>query len=195
MVLSDTQLEHNFAKIYNKGCKKTLEFIRNIISKYDPNAMKDFEKIIMEENVKTMETTESFKVVQDQFDRLYKPGSIKTLQFIEKNIKTLPEDVLGEIFQIITRNHENYTIKKSEVLINLGKLKEDTIKDIVKFILFIRNSIEQLEDICDQMNTIKSNFSETDAIIEPTINIDPNYNPIIPTYMDGPAPVIEQNTA
>lgn len=195
MVLSSIELENDFGKIYNKGCKYTLDFINRVILKHAPHIKKEFEKMIIEDTIITMETTATYKKAEEQFEKLYKPGSVKTLQFIEKNIKTLPEDVLSEIFEIINKNHENYTIKKSEVLINLGELNEKTVKEIVKFILFIRNSMEQLENIFDKMDTIKTMFSDTDAINGPTINADPNYNPIIPDYENGPAPIIEQNSA
>jgi len=195
MLLSNIEIENDFAKIYNKGYNYTLNFIHKFIVKYAQNSKKEFERMIIEDNIITMDTTETYKKAEAQFEKLYKPGSVKTLQFIEKNIKTLPEDVLSEIFEIINKNHENYTIKKSEVLINLGDLNETTVKEIVKFILFIRNSMEQLEGIFDKMDTFKTMFSETDVVTGPTINADPNYNPIIPDYENGPAPIIEKNSA
>lgn len=193
MVLGDTELEREFAKIYRKGAKKTLEFFRKVLSKCPTEIRAEFETMIHNENVKNIETTDAYKKVQSEYERIYVPNSVGTLKFIAKNMESLPEHALGHIFNIIRRHDESYTAKKMEALVNLGTLKEKTIQEIIKFILFIKSSTIQLNSVSETLSSIKNNFSNIDAVEEVAIPTDPNYMPILYDYAKGPAPVMNKN--
>lgn len=193
MVLGETELEHEFAKIYRKGVKKTLAFFREVLTKCPSITKTEFEDMIRKENIRSMETTDAYKSVQDEYHKVYSEGSVKTLKFIAKNMETLPEYALSEIFNIIKRNRESYTSKKLETLVNLGTLKEETIQEIVKFILFIKGSMMHLDTMMQQMSNMKDNLTNKDALEAPSIPEDPNYNPILPDYNQGPAPVLKKH--
>lgn len=195
MVQGDTKLESEFAKIYNRGIKKTLSFFKDVLSNCPVEIRSKFEQMVIDENNKNMETTEIYKKIQSEYENIYTENSIKTLKFIEKNMGSLPEDVLGDIFAIIKKNSESFTTKKKEILVNLGSLKEDTIQEIVKFILFIRNSMHQLDSVSQKLNEIKDNFTTVDAVEEPPILKDPSYKPILHDYNEGPAPIITKTHA
>lgn len=192
MVLGNTTLENEFAKIHNKGSNKTLAFIRKFLSKYPISMWNEFENMVTKENIENMETTDIYKTVMDEYNKIYVANSTKTLKFIANSMESLPEHVLGQIFEIVKKHNESYTSKKMETLVNLGSLKEETVQEIVKFILFIKSSMQQLNQVSNKLKDIKDSFSSIDAIPEPTIPEDPNYKPILYDYTDGPAPVIDK---
>lgn len=67
------------------------------------------------------------------------------LKYIDRHIKLLGADALIQICTIIKRNMEKYTVKKDYVLLNLGSLKPATIRELVRFITFIKNNQTQLD--------------------------------------------------
>lgn len=81
----------------------------------------------------------------------YDPKSKEIIKFIEKNIGGLSTDALTQVCRIIKQNDEKFTAKKDFVLINLGGLKEDTIRAIVSFLVFIRKN----ENLLDQDEQLK----------------------------------------
>ena len=88
----------------------------------------------------------------------YDPKSKEIIKFIEKNIEGLSADALTQVCRIIKANNEKFTAKKDFVLINLGGLKDETIRSIVSFLVFIRkneNLLAQDEQIKQQ---IKNQF-------------------------------------
>ena len=86
----------------------------------------------------------------------YNPKSKDIIKFIEKNIAGLSIDALTQVCRIIKKNDEKFTAKKDCVLINLGGLKDETIKAIVSFLVFIKkneNLLAQDEQIKKQMKS------------------------------------------
>lgn len=87
---------------------------------------------------------------------IYDPKSKEIIKFIEKNIAGLSVDALTQVCRIIKKNDEKFTAKKEFVLINLGGLKDETIKDIVSFLVFIRkneNLLAQDEQLKKQIKS------------------------------------------
>lgn len=196
MVLQNTTLELEFAKIHKKGAKYTLNFIKKIMLQCPVDIRKKIEEMIYEDTTNNMKTTDEYKQTLKEFENIYKPGSIKTLKYIEKHMKSLPEHALKELFNIVKKNNEDYTVKKSEILLNLGSLKESTIQELLKSIIFINNSIKNLNNIAKEIQEIKkANFSNTDITENMHITEDPNYKPILHDYTTGPAPVLEKHHA
>jgi hypothetical protein len=72
------------------------------------------------------------------------------LKYIERQISQLGFDALTQVCHIIKTNDERYTAKKDVILINLGSLKQETIKELIKFILFISKN-ETMLDHDEQM--------------------------------------------
>lgn len=194
MVLSDTELEKEFSKIHRKGAKITLAFFRQVLNDCSPEIRVKFENMIISENAKQIETTEEYKKVLAKYESIYVPNSVKSLNFIANSIKSYPDNILLDILKIIQKNNESFTEKKKETLVNLGSLKEETIQEIIKFILFIESSMEQLNNVSGKMSIIRGNFSDIDAIANPIPQEDPNYTPILHDYKDGPAPILEHKT-
>ncbi len=96
-------------------------------------------------------------------DEKLKSGEFDTknkeiLKYIERNINTLSADAMTQICKIIKRNDERFTIKKDCVLINLGNLKAETIKEIVRFIVFIKNNQNILEHDEQLKSKIKQQY-------------------------------------
>lgn len=86
----------------------------------------------------------------------YEPKCKKIIKYIEKHIAGLGTDALTQICRIIKKNDEKFTAKKDYVLINLGGLKDETIREIVSFIVFINkneNLLAQDEQIKKQIKT------------------------------------------
>ncbi len=84
----------------------------------------------------------------------YEPKSKEIIKFIEKTISGLNTDALTQICRIIKKNDEKFTAKKEFVLINLGGLKDETIRAIISFIVFIRkneNALAHDEQLKKQM--------------------------------------------
>lgn len=80
------------------------------------------------------------------------PKHKDVLKYIDRNIKDLSTDALTQICTIIKRNEEKYTTKKDYVLINLGSLKPESVKDMTTFIIFIKTN----QNILAQDELIKS---------------------------------------
>jgi hypothetical protein len=70
----------------------------------------------------------------------YDPKSKDIIKFIERQMTCLSTDALTQICRIIKKNDEKFTAKKDFVLINLGGLKDETIREIVAFLVFIRKN-------------------------------------------------------
>lgn len=86
----------------------------------------------------------------------YDPKSKEIIKFIEKNIAGLNVDALTQVCRIIKKNDEKFTAKKDYVLINLGGLKDETIRAIVTFLVFIKkneNLLAQDEQLKKQMKS------------------------------------------
>ncbi len=84
----------------------------------------------------------------------YDPKSKEIIKFIEKNIDLLSVDALTQVGRIIKKNGEKFTAKKDYALVNLGGLKDETIRELVTFLVFIRkneNLLAQDEQIKKQI--------------------------------------------
>lgn len=92
----------------------------------------------------------------------YDPRSKDIIKFIEKNITTLSVDALTQVCRIIKKYDEKFTAKKDFVLINLGGLKEETIREMVTFIVFIRKNENVLAQDEQLKKKMKSQFDLND---------------------------------
>lgn len=92
----------------------------------------------------------------------YDPKSKEIIKFIEKNVASLSTDALTQVCRIIKKHDEKFTAKKDFVLINLGGLKEETIREMVTFIVFIRKNENVLEQDEQLKKQIKSQFDLQD---------------------------------
>lgn len=91
---------------------------------------------------------------QSKLGEKYK--NLSHLQYLNKKINTLDLYNLKQIFQIIKENDENYTIKKKNILFNLGSLKQNTIDEITNFLIFIEKKQEELSKEEDLINEYKN---------------------------------------
>ena len=76
----------------------------------------------------------------------FNPQNKEILKYIDKHIKLLGPDSLIQVCNIIKRNMEKYTVKKDCVLLNLGSFKPETIRELVRFITFIKNNQTLLDE-------------------------------------------------
>ena len=86
-------------------------------------------------------------------EELISASNVEILKYIDKSIPELDDDALAQIFKLIKKNDEKYTIKKDAILINIGLLKPQTVLEILKFLRYIRKNIKILlrdEKIKDQ---------------------------------------------
>lgn len=103
--------------------------------------------IIYNTNINTIDTD---KILSGT----YEPKSKETIKFIEREMAVLSMDAMTQVCRIIKKHDEKFTTKKDFVLVNLGGLKNETIQEIVSFLVFIRkneNALDHDEQLKKQM--------------------------------------------
>lgn len=84
----------------------------------------------------------------------YIPKSKEIIKFIEREMSNLSMDAMTQVCRIIKKHDEKFTAKKDFVLVNLGGLKDETIREVVSFLVFIRkneNALAHDEQLKKQM--------------------------------------------
>lgn len=93
-------------------------------------------------------------------------NNIQDLRMIEKEIENMTQDNLTVIYNIINENNENITRKSDCFLVNLGKLRDKTIKELLNFIYFLKENRKILEKDEIEKNIYKSQFNLDNNIHE-----------------------------
>ena len=77
-----------------------------------------------------------------------KPNSIpiSTQMYIKTKVSELSEDHCLELFNIIKKKTDNYTINKNGVFINLKNLSDDLLMDIKQYVDYIDTINKKLDE-------------------------------------------------
>ena len=76
---------------------------------------------------------------------------------LENRILSMNLNGFKNFFYIIKKNNENYTLKKEHVLINLGKLKNETLNEILQFVNFYEQKETEMILLESEINKYKIN--------------------------------------
>ena len=74
---------------------------------------------------------------------------------LENRILSMNLNGFKNFFYIIKKNNENFTVKKEHILINLGKLKNDTLNEILQFINFYEQKETEMIKLESEINKYK----------------------------------------
>lgn len=93
----------------------------------------------------------------DSEDEIHRSASNQEiLKYISKSVTELNIDALSQIYRIVKDQNEKVTMKKDAVLINLGTLQTETVRQILLFLRYLRKNTNVLlvdEIIKDQYKT------------------------------------------
>ena len=87
---------------------------------------------------------------------------------IINKINTLTNIQQKEIFNIIKRNNINYTFNKNGVFIDITKIDNDLVDEIINYIKFIESndiSLNKIETLCTKYYNNRNTVSDTYKII------------------------------
>ena len=79
------------------------------------------------------------------------------LKDLENRILSMNLNGFKNFFYIVKKNNENYTLKKEHILINLGKLKNETLNEILQFINFYEQKETEMIKLESEINKYKIN--------------------------------------
>lgn len=74
---------------------------------------------------------------------------------LENRILSMNLNGFKNFFYIIKKNNENFTVKKEHILINLGKLKNETLNEILQFINFYEQKETEMIKLESEINKYK----------------------------------------
>lgn len=109
----------------------------------------------------SLENNKISNIIDKKLENKYK--NISHLKFLQQKINELDLYNLKEIFKIIKDNEENYTVKKNHILFNLSSLKQETIDEITKFLMFIEKKQEELIKEESIINKFKDIVNHTET--------------------------------
>tara|TARA_B100000902_G_scaffold398457_2_gene465288 strand:+ start:1289 stop:1798 length:510 start_codon:yes stop_codon:yes gene_type:complete len=143
MIINNDSNKDNINKIDNLNI---LNNSKNIITVDDNN---------LQQNINGIDLNNSLKQNINDIDLNNNLKSTINYKDLENRILSMNLNGFKNFFYIIKKNNENYTLKKEHILINLGKLKNETLNEILQFVNFYEQKENEMIKLESEINKYK----------------------------------------
>ena len=156
MIINNDSNKDNINKIDNINI---LNNSKNIITVDDNNLQKNINGIdfnnSLKQNINYTDFNNNLKQNINYTDFNNNLKSTINYKDLENRILSMNLNGFKNFFYIIKKNNENYTLKKEHILINLGKLKNETLNEILQFVNFYEQKENEMIKLESEINKYK----------------------------------------